>query len=253
MSQAATVRSPFEVTAWSESLAVSGVDGFCAYAYIPDRTTIAVGISQKLERELNLEAVRADKVAIMRRASGGGAVVLARGVLCFGAIAPPSMMEEDDIRPSFRILTSHVIEVLNGLGVDTLVAGISDISARIGGGVFKLCGTAQLRKREAILVHGTMLVRADISLLEKYLAYPSEVPEYRAGRKHSDFCRNLDELVPGEPEPSMIAEKIREKALARNWRWLDVPDLSAMGENAQKLLAEKYLDDDWTVNRKRKK
>lgn len=247
------VLSPAHAAAWSESMTVAGVDAPLAYAYIPDRPTAVVGLSQSIERELNLDACRADGLRLMRRASGGGAVLLYDGVLCFGVITPAKRLTDGGrIHAAFRELTAHVVDALADFGIAARSAGISDISAPhpdIPGQYIKLAGTAQLRKKHAVLVHGSLLVNADLSLLERYLAFPSEVPDYRAGRSHLDFCRNAADLSQSALTLHGIADALCTHARRKTWNWADVPH--DLHDGAALLLAEKYTVSEWTFSRKR--
>lgn len=245
-----STHSPTHAAAWSEGRTLEGVGAPLAYAYAPDRPTAVVGLSQKIERELNADACNADGVRIMRRASGGGAVFLCEGVLCFGVIAPASMpVLSGGIHAAFKSLTLHVVETLTELGVEAVHAGISDIAANAGQDVVKLAGTAQLRKRNAVLVHGSLLVHADLEMLHRYLAFPSQVPDYRQGRDHRSFCRTVS-LLAGRPVScGEVSAGLQQRVTARGWEWTAVPERLS-GEAEQRRL-EKYECDDWTWHRRR--
>ncbi|MCD7897570.1 MAG: hypothetical protein LUG50_13000, partial [Planctomycetaceae bacterium] len=101
------------------------------------------------------------------------------------------------IRETYRVLCTPVVTALRSLGIDAFHAGVCDISCTDGPDrlVYKLAGTAQLRRRTMALVHGSLLVTADVAELGRYLKQPSEEPDYRAGRGHDDFCRTVAEMI----------------------------------------------------------
>jgi len=55
----------------------------------------------------------------------------------------------------------------------------------------KFSGNAQHRRRNHILHHGTILYDFDLSLIEKYLPLPPQIPDYRRGRRHIEFVTNI--------------------------------------------------------------
>lgn len=244
--------SPAVVCAWSEAQTVAGVDQPLAYAWVPERPTLVLGLSQNAECELHLDNARADDVAILRRASGGGAVLLTEGVLCFGVIAPLAFLgKEAGIHGAFRTLTAHVVDACQALGVDAQGAGLSDIAAPdpATGTLRKLAGCAQLRKKTAVLVHGSLLVSADVSQFTRYLAYPSETPEYRQERPHTVFCQTLQTLLGQACTVASTEKLLCQFAETRHWRWLNPP--AELAGEAGRLLRTKYHTPDWNLHKKR--
>jgi len=65
--------------------------------------------------------------------------------------------------------------------------GISDLA--IGGR--KILGTSLYRRRKVLFYQASLLVDNDLSLFDRYLRFPSRVPDYREGRGHLEFCTNL--------------------------------------------------------------
>src|SRR5262249_36514773 len=108
-------------------------------------------------------------------------------------------------------------------------AGISDLA--LGGRKFS--GNAQQRKRGHLLHHGTLLYAFDVGRIARYLRLPPRQPEYRAGRSHRDFLRNLtlprEELkcrlqATWQPEEELVAwpedqvrQLVREKYGLTEW------------------------------------
>ncbi len=242
--------APAHVLAWAEQRCIEGVSDVTAYGWIPAETVAVLGLSQQAQRELRLDALNAAGIPILRRASGGGAVLLSPGVLCFGAFAPPAAISrEPDIREAFRLLTAPVVDLCADIGVNACMAGISDIAAHLDNRLVKIAGCAQLRKRGAVLVHGSLLVAAEIECFEHYLNFPGETPAYRDNRRHGAFCRNLAELTARPVSVDELGEAFKQACLRRGWHWTDVP--ASLEEKAQKLLAEKYRCADWNFRRKR--
>jgi lipoate-protein ligase A len=109
------------------------------------------------------------------------------------------------------------------------IMGCTDLAA----GGLKFSGNAQRRKRNALLFHGTFLLRFDLSLMNRFLNMPSREPDYRAGRPHDLFVMNL------ETTASAVKDALCD-AWAAHIPMLDAPDL-------ERLIAEKYGRDDWNL------
>src|SRR5262249_30130806 len=131
---------------------------------------------------------RIDGVPIVRRASGGGTVLLGPGCLCYSLVLSyergPALRE---ITPSYVYILDRVHESLAGLLPSIEQAGTSDL-ADAG---LKFSGNAQQRKRNYLLHHGTLLYDFDLSRIGRYLRMPGRQPEYRGRRGHASFLRNL--------------------------------------------------------------
>ncbi len=250
-------RRPETALAWSEALANSEPLAHPLIAlWQPHGVYAALGLSQTPEKELVLE--RFD-INLIRRQSGGGAVLLYPGVLCWEALAATAHIDavfgkNAGIRPAYDFLCRPVVEGLATLGIAAFRAGISDLSVAVADGATrKIAGTAQYRRRENVLVHGALLVFADIGRMSRYLAFPSSQPEYRRDRTHRDFCVSLAELSPtganGEALLSQVARAVAAAAADKGWRKADMPD-SLEGE-ALWLENNKYRDYDWNWRKKR--
>ena len=127
-----------------------------------------------------------DGVPVVRRESGGGAVVLGAGCLNYALVVPLTLRADLlDVAESFQIILGQLARALGlpGLGV----AGTTDLA--LSG--HKVSGNAQRRGRRALLHHGTLLYGFDASLATRYLAEPERQPTYRARRRHADFLGNL--------------------------------------------------------------
>jgi lipoate-protein ligase A len=154
---------------------------------------VVLGSGCRLAEDVDEDACRADGVPILRRASGGGTVLLGAGCLCYSLVLAydrsPLLQE---VRPSYR----YLLECLRAALADALpgieMSGISDLT--VGGRKFS--GNAQQRKRTHLLHHGTLLHAFDLSLISRYLRLPTRQPDYRAGRSHADFVMNLPLAAP---------------------------------------------------------
>jgi lipoate-protein ligase A len=195
---------------------------------------VILGSGCRLAEDVNESACVADGVPILRRASGGGTVLLGPGCLCYSLML---VYERDanlkEIRSSYAYVLGLIRDVLADLVPGIEKAGISDL-AQAGR---KFSGNAQQRKRRFLLHHGTLLYSFDLSALRRYLRVPTRQPEYRHARSHDAFLMNLPIGV----------EELRQR-LRRAWD--ATSELRAWPEDlVRRLVAEKYLQPEWTRRR----
>lgn len=249
-------RSPASVLGWSEARVDENASrGPSIALWVPEGTRVAIGIGQKPEVELDADAMEWDGVGLIRRQSGGGAVLLYPGVLCWEAWTSKQQLEKNagpegsDIRQAYAALCRPVVMGLHLLDIEAFHAGICDVSTHPAGmeNPRKLAGTAQLRRRDMVLVHGSLLVSPDLELLSRYLKFPSEQPEYRRNRSHRDFCVTVSELLrtphAGPPLISRVAGAIVTAAQLEGWETFTPPE--CLDPAAEKLKMEKYSSADW--------
>ncbi len=251
-------REPAVALAWSECFANgSRVESPVFTLWFPTGMSAALGLSQKPEKELVLNPDGSYPIGLIRRQSGGGAVLLYPGVVCWEAFASIGMIEnvygkDAGIRSAYDFLSMPVVDGLKKIGLSAFRAGISDLSVKTtrdtGEIVRKIAGTAQYRRRQNVLVHGALLVHADIDEMPRYLSFPSSQPEYRADRSHRDFCIAIAELLDtplGGFDALMahVCSSIFAAADASGWECGFIPE-SLDGE-ALRLEQVKYRNTDW--------
>jgi lipoate-protein ligase A len=144
---------------------------------------VVVGHGGRIPEQVRLEACAAGGVEVLRRCSGGGAVVLGQGCLNY------SLVFSLESRPEFRDVRRSFCEILSRIGaaLGADARGPSDLAWQDR----KISGNAQRRTTRAVLHHGTLLYRFDPGLAERYLLEPSRQPIYRRRRPHSEFLGNL--------------------------------------------------------------
>jgi lipoate-protein ligase A len=195
---------------------------------------VVVGAGGSVPIDVNEMACEADGVPILRRASGGGTVLLGPGCLCFSLVlATGSVPGLNEIPASNRYVLGRVLRALRGLVPEAKLEGTSDLAVN---GV-KFSGNAQQRKRRYFLHHGTLLCGCDLRLVAKYLNAPERQPEYRRNRSHTEFVMNI---------PATTAEV--KRLLTEEWRPVREDVELPMGAVRQ-LVEEKYGRYEW--NRRR--
>ncbi|MCA9174861.1 MAG: lipoate--protein ligase family protein [Planctomycetales bacterium] len=154
------------------------------------RTMVVIGRSSKIAEEVRLDYCRRHGIAVLRRCSGGAAVVAGPGCLMYAVIL------RHDRRPNLRMINraheyvmSRVAQAARRFSADVTVAGISDLA--VGPQQRKFSGNSLRCKRDSFLYHGTILYDFPLELIVNCLDFAPRQPQYRAGRSHDEFVANL--------------------------------------------------------------
>ena len=232
-----TLPSPAENLACDEALldwCESGEGVQCLRFWESPESFVVVGYANKVETEVNVPACEERKIPILRRCSGGGAVVQGPGCLNYTLILPITkdgplhsipvanqfIMRHNRAAIDFALRTPH-----SAIGV----RGHTDLA--IGGRKFS--GNSQRRRKHFLLFHGTFLLNFDLALIGDLLRMPSKEPDYRENRKHADFLTNMN----------ASAEKVKA-ALQKAWdanSLLTNPPL----DKIKTLARERYATNEW--------
>ncbi len=201
----------------------------------PEALCVVLGFANRVAEEANAAACRAAGVPILRRVSGGGTVLHGPGSLNFSLILriePGGPM--DSVSGANTFILGRIRDALDPLAEgDIEIRGQTDLAIRDR----KFSGNAQKRKRRALLFHGTLLLDFDLAQIERFLRMPPRQPDYRAGRSHADFVRNLELSTDGVIEALQEAWESRES--------LSPPPSSDIDH----LVREKYASDEWNLRR----
>jgi lipoate---protein ligase len=182
---------------------------------------IVLGYSNKARTEAHLDRARQDRLPVLRRCTGGGAVLQGPGCLNYSLILPITMPVSET---NISIMQRHAA----ALGAD--VRGHSDLTLNNR----KFSGNAQRRKRRYLLFHGSFLLNLDIERIERLLPLPSREPDYRQHRAHREFLMNFDLAGP----------KIQD-ALKQTWQATQ-PVTEVPLDKIAALARHQYAADNWT-------
>lgn len=201
----------------------------------PHDLAVVLGASCRQRQDVHVDRCRQDGVAIARRSSGGGTVVVGPGTLNVTVVLRadfgPGLWAVDVAQ---KYVLERFAESLRTCGPPVEVLGLGDLTVDRR----KFSGSAQRRLRHHFLVHATILYDFPLEVIPRYTAQPLRQPEYRAGRSHEDFLMNV-----GLPRATLVA------ALRSAW---DVPDESAEPfdlpeDMVRDLAAAKFADPEWVA------
>jgi lipoate---protein ligase len=195
---------------------------------------VVVGRSSQVELEVDLEYCRAQGIAVLRRASGGAAIVAGPGSLMYAVVLSYDLRPElRSLDEAHRFVLDTTLSALAQIAPGARRRGTSDLAL----GELKFSGNSVRCKRRHLLYHGTLLYDFDLPLVAHCLNMPPRQPDYRQGRSHGAFITNL----------STTSDALRQ-ALVATWDATTAPfDLPSA--EVDRLVTERYGRDEWTMQR----
>jgi lipoate---protein ligase len=156
----------------------------------PHSCFVVVGYANVVHREVNTAECLTAGIPVLRRCSGGGAVLQGPGCLNYALVL--HIERESALRTisgaNEAILRRHVHALQHILPASPEIRGHTDLVLNDR----KFSGNSQRRKGQHLLFHGTLLYGFALDQIERFLPLPSVEPEYRQRRPHSSFVGNLD-------------------------------------------------------------
>jgi lipoyl(octanoyl) transferase len=161
---------------------------------------ISFGYSQIVENEVDLDMLRGAGIDVVRRITGGRAVLHADEVTYSVICAESDPMAAGGITATYTRISEGLVEGIRSLGVDAVLARTSDPTvplrdrqatvpcfgsttrAEITVGGRKLVGSAQHRMRGLMIQHGSILVGPEHLRLTEFLNAAPELRERYASR-----------------------------------------------------------------------
>jgi lipoate-protein ligase A len=198
---------------------------------------VVVGRSSRVGQEVNQQACADRGIPILRRSSGGAAIVAGPGCLMYAVVLSYDLRPQlRDIRQAHAYVLGRVVEALQPHvpsartgGTSDLVLGDEETTSR------KFSGNSLRAKRTHFVYHGTLLYNFDLSLIATCLRMPPRQPDYRQSRGHADFVSNLP-----------LSRGVLEQAVLEAWPTTD--ELSDWPQDQVAQLVEtRFSRDEWNL------
>ncbi|MBN2430074.1 MAG: hypothetical protein JXQ27_01300 [Acidobacteria bacterium] len=159
---------------------------FAHLVWRPAQTVIVIGKGNKPELAVFAETVLVDGVPVLRRPSGGEAVILSPDMLCVSSVHNSEIQQPSRLYfRHYNGLIMHALQALEITGVGH--QGISDLA--VDGR--KILGSSIYRNKNRVFYHAVLNVAGGNDLMERYLCMPQREPDYRLQRSHAAFVTSL--------------------------------------------------------------
>jgi lipoate-protein ligase A len=200
-----------------------------------EKPAVILGRGSRWEDEARVADCRDASVSMLRRCSGGAAIVGGPGCLFYSVVLNRNMRPElQSIDGAHNFVLLRLERALRSHKVAAVLAGTSDVAIATNDGLQKVSGNSLRLRRDYLLYHGTVLYAADLTWVARLLKTPPRQPDYRHGRAHAQFICN----VP-------VGGDLLRAALLNEWRpWEKRSDWPA--DKCRELAKTKYATADWT-------
>jgi lipoate-protein ligase A len=195
---------------------------------------VSIGYFQSMDEEVDVEKCRRMGIDVVRRITGGGAV-LHEFELTYSFI---TKVYPANIMDSYNLICDPVVMCINKLGYVAKYVPLNDILVNDK----KVSGNAQTRKNGTLLQHGTILLDVDFDKMFSVLLVPPEkikdkmISEVKArvtgmNKKFEEVAENLKESFGEKFCAEIIADTLTreeqeeceklaiEKYHSRQWNW----------------------------------
>lgn len=202
-----------------------------------NRPAVIVGFNQEVNTEVNLDYLKANDIALVRRVTGGGAVYHDLGNLNYTIVG-----RSEDLERDYPEYASLMMKALQALGVPATLSGRNDILV----GERKVSGFAKRVCKNRLMVHGTLMYDVDLEVLTNVLNPSATKLQSKGIASVRSRVANLSEYLPEISDVQMLSEQL-EKILSCNDTeyQLSEEDLA----NIQRLRDDKFATWKWNYGR----
>ena len=200
--------------------------------------TVVVGRNQNAWKECNMSLMEKDKVKLIRRMSGGGAVYHDTGNLNFTFCARKNNFDKER-------QAKIIIQALKNLDINAIQSGRNDLLVEDR----KFSGNAYFYFKDFCYHHGTLMVDVDKTALSRYLNVSKDKLKSHSIESIRSRVINLKEVNPKVSVDKLKSELIFafEKEYGENAGEIKI---RAKEEKCIGALIKKYETYDWNYGRK---
>jgi len=210
-----------------------------------DPPAVSIGYFQEVDTEVDLDFCEANGIGVVRRLTGGGAVLHTRGELTYSfAVSDREPAVPQDVQGSYMTVCAPLVSAMRALGAPACFRPINDIE--IGGR--KVSGSAQTRRFGAVLQHGTLLLDIDVGLLGALRANSAKLRE-RGITGHAQRVTTLGRELGRRVSHGELSRAIKRQFKEHFGCKLDAGQPTGEELCRAPALAERYRSVDWLFRR----
>ncbi|MCZ0754651.1 lipoate--protein ligase family protein [Anoxybacillus sp. J5B_2022] len=231
--------------------------------------TLSIGYFQKVEKEIDMEAVKKHGLGFVRRPTGGRGVLHDQELTYSVIVSEAHPKMPQTVTEAYRVISQGILEGFRFLGLDAYFAvpktkeEKADLKNPRSAVCFdapswyelvvegrKVAGSAQTRQKGVILQHGSILLDLDEEMLFRLFKYPNERVKERLRQNFKHKAVAINELTERKitlPEAKEAFFKGFEKGLeiVLEPYTLSAEEMAYVNELAEK----KYASDEWNFKR----
>jgi lipoate-protein ligase A len=204
------------------------------------RPAVSIGRFQEVERVVDRSACEGRGVSVLRRRTGGGAVLHApSGEITYSVIAPETMLPHDIIL-SYQEICGWIVSGLRSLNVEAAFRPINDVVVEDR----KISGSAQGRRQGVLLQHGTVLHSIDEEMMEAVLRPDLRKLQARGFSHLGEYITSLEQHSSAGRQELLLA---LAEAFLRGKEWYPGELTQDEAARAEAISYERYLSDAWNL------
>lgn len=231
--------------------------------------TLSIGYFQKVEKEIDMEAVKKHGLGFVRRPTGGRGVLHDQELTYSVIVSEAHPKMPQTVTEAYRVISQGILEGFRFLGLDAYFAvpkteeEKADLKNPRSAVCFdapswyelvvegrKVAGSAQTRQKGVILQHGSILLDLDEEILFSLFKYPNERVKERLRQNFKQKAVAINELTDRKitiDEAKEAFYKGFEKGLeiVLEPYTLSAEEMAYVNELAEK----KYASDEWNFKR----
>lgn len=224
---------------------------------------LSLGYFQKAEREVDCQAVAAEKVELVRRLTGGRAVLHDQEITYSVIVKLDHPQVPSSVSASHQWISQGLTLALQRLGLPIKTAKPQRTQSHASLACFdapsdyeivldgkKLVGSAQTRQQGILLQHGSILLSSHVDRLVRMMHVRTDDMRERIRRRFASKATALDEWLKPLPAKEELCAQLfsgLSDGLQIAYRWGKLtPEEQSL---AEQLAREKYANDEWTRRR----
>jgi lipoate-protein ligase A len=230
--------------------------------------TLSIGYFQRVENEVDLEAIKEYGLGLVRRPTGGRAVLHQHELTYSVVLSESHPSVPSSVTEAYRVMSVGLLYGFRELGLEATFSlpdsiPSSDLKETRSSVCFdspsryelvvegkKVAGSAQTRQKGVILQHGSILLDIDEELLFKVCRFPSERVKERLRSKFSEKAVTINQLC----STPVTIEKVKaafKKGFEQGFgiQLLEEGLTNEEIELTKELVSNKYSSDRWNFKK----